>query len=282
MKTRALRGAIGGVLAAAVCAPLPASATNTFSVDMTGLWWNPKESGWGANIIQQSNVLFVTLFVYDSAGRPHWYFVPGMVGANVFDGRHQLYTGKVYEATGPLFSGAAFNPAAVVRREVGPATFEYPVAGEFAGEGVKGIFAYTVDGVRVTKRLDRQTWAMNDLSGTYFGGFASQPFNPAGMCAAKTGVQIFQSITVSHSGASFSMTAVQGAAPATEFCRYTGTYGQTGHLGSVGGIFSCDGGAGGSFGLDDVEIGIHGVTARYRAQERGCDVVGNFAAVRSN
>jgi hypothetical protein len=269
-----VEGRIGGVRT---------TVTNTFSANLTDLWWNPRESGWGLNIVQQSNVLFATLFAYDSTGQPHWFVAPNLVGEKIRDGQRIYATGKLYETTGPAFSGAAFNPAAVVRREVGPVTLEYPVAGEFAGEGMKGLFVYTVDGVGVSKRLDRQTWAMNHLSGTYSGGLATQPYlSPPPACAAKTGVQIFQSITVSHSGTSFSMTAVQGAAPPTEFCRYTGTYGQEGHLGSVGGVFSCDGGASGSFWLQDVEIGTNGISAKYEALERGCNVIGNFAAVRSN
>ncbi|HWH40181.1 MAG TPA: hypothetical protein VNU21_10105 [Usitatibacter sp.] len=37
---------------------------------MTGYWYNPSESGWGAAIAQQGEVLFVTLFVYDEQKRP--------------------------------------------------------------------------------------------------------------------------------------------------------------------------------------------------------------------
>jgi hypothetical protein len=283
MKTCASRGAIGRMaLAAAISAPLPAMATSTFSVDLSDLWWNPKESGWGLNIIQQSNVVFATLFVYDSTGQPHWFVAPDMVGTKIRDGLRVYFTGRLYETTGPVFSASTFNPATVVRREVGPATFEFPVPGEFAGEGVKGLFGYTVDGVRIGKRLDRQTWAANDLSGTYVGALATQPLLMGGTCAAKTGVQAFHSITVSHAGDSFSMTAIQGAAPTTEFCRYTGTYSQAGHIGGVGGVFSCDGGASGPFWLGDVEIGVNGVSAKYQARDRGCEVIGNFAAVRSN
>jgi len=269
-------GRIGGVRTT-----VAATATTASSVDLTDLWWNPKESGWGVNFVQQSNVLFATLFVYDTTGQARWFVAPDMVGAKIRDGQRNFFTGKLYETTGPVFQGSAFNPAAVVRREVGPVTLEYPVAGEFAGEGIKGLFAYTVDGVKKSARLDRQTWAFNDLSGMYSGAFATQPSSPAAPCAATTGVQVFQSIDVSHSSSSFSMTAIRGAAPPTELCRYTGTYTQAGRLGSVDGAFSCDSGAGGTFALGGVEIGRHGVSASYRAQDRDCVVTGNFAALRS-
>ena len=52
----------------------------TFAVDttkasgpLTGLWWNPQESGWGVTITQQYNVLYSTFFTYDKAGLPIWY-----------------------------------------------------------------------------------------------------------------------------------------------------------------------------------------------------------------
>ena len=32
--------------------------------DITDLWWNPAESGWGMNVIQQGDTSFVTMFVY--------------------------------------------------------------------------------------------------------------------------------------------------------------------------------------------------------------------------
>jgi hypothetical protein len=266
----------------AACAALRAAAATPFGVDLTDLWWDPKESGWGLNVVQQSNVLFATLFVYDATGRARWFVAPNLAGTKIRDGQRDFFTGRLYETSGPVFSASTFDPARVVRREVGPVTLEYPVPGEFAGEGVKALFGYAVDGVQVSKRLERQTWAAKDFSGSYSGVLATQPLSLSGACAAKTGVRALQGMTVAHAGASFSMRAVQGSGPPAELCRYTGTYSQAGNMGSVSGVFSCDGGASGPFFLSDVEIGRNAVTAKYNAQERGCDVVGNFAAVRGD
>jgi len=38
------------VAAILVCAPSVANALNTWGTDMSDLWWNPNESGWGINI----------------------------------------------------------------------------------------------------------------------------------------------------------------------------------------------------------------------------------------
>ena len=49
---------------------------------MTGLWWNPAESGSGYNIQVQHGVLVTTMYSYSSGGDPLWYLAVGtMVNA---------------------------------------------------------------------------------------------------------------------------------------------------------------------------------------------------------
>ena len=50
----------------------PISATS-YSPDQSDLWWIPDESGWGFQIVQRDSVIFLTMFVYGSAGAPTWY-----------------------------------------------------------------------------------------------------------------------------------------------------------------------------------------------------------------
>ena len=49
-----------------------------FSTDATDLWWNPNESGWGINFNHQGDILFGTLFTYDSSGRDYWLVAPDL------------------------------------------------------------------------------------------------------------------------------------------------------------------------------------------------------------
>jgi hypothetical protein len=44
---------------------------------VTGLWWNPNESGSGYNIQVQRGVLVLTMFSYASSGEPMWYLMVG-------------------------------------------------------------------------------------------------------------------------------------------------------------------------------------------------------------
>ena len=263
------------VAALALACALPARAGVAFMNDITDLWWNENESGWGVNIIQQGNIAFATFFVYDSTGQPHWYVASDMLGAAAPPDRPNVFTGRLFETTGPVFSAASFNPSSVTVREVGRVTFELAPPNS-------GTLTYSVDGVSVSKRVTRQTWGANSANGTFFGGQFTQlsPSAPS-TCTVKTGLQMFDSITITHSGSSFSMTAVAGGAPPDELCRFTGTYTQAGHMGNVDGVFSCNGGANGTFLLGRLEIGTNGFMARYEAMDRGCSVVGNFSAVRS-
>lgn len=44
---------------------------------VTGLWWNPNESGSGYNVQVQQGVLVITMFSYAADGDPMWYLVVG-------------------------------------------------------------------------------------------------------------------------------------------------------------------------------------------------------------
>jgi hypothetical protein len=137
----------------------PAQGATSFSPDISGLWWNPDESGWGVNLIQQGSTIFATFFVYGADGRPSWFTASDMRGPSA-PGQPMVFSGKLYESTGPAFSSSAFDPNAVVRREVGNATFEYLSLNE-------GTLTYTVAGVQMRKTIRRQTWALNDITGHF-------------------------------------------------------------------------------------------------------------------
>lgn len=251
------------------------SRANTFSNDVTDLWWNPNESGWGVNFIQQSNVVFATFFIYDSNGQPHWYVASDMRAASVPSDRPYVFSGALYETSGPAFSAASFNPGAVARRQVGTATFEFmPPA--------TGRLDYTIDGVAVSKQVTRQTWVANNMSGRYAAWHITQKVTsaPSG-CNPATGVQAFDDVTVSQNLTNFTMTATRSTPP-TEHCDFAGTYSQAGHMGAVDGAFSCTGGGNGSFTLRELEVGVTGFDGRFDLHDRGCSSYGNFAAVRSN
>jgi hypothetical protein len=123
----------------ATCPPLPY---------MTSLWWNPSESGWGLNLNQQGSTLFATLFTYDASRAPMWLVMSG--GTLQADG--VSFTGDLYRTTGPAFNANPFIPigAANVTR-VGTMTVSF-------GHANAGVLSYTVNGVSVTKNIQRQVY----------------------------------------------------------------------------------------------------------------------------
>jgi hypothetical protein len=81
----------------------------------TGLWWNPSQAGAGFGIHDQGGRLFVTWYSYDAAGNPRWGSAfMNAAGANT-------YAGALYSTTGPTFSSASFDAAAVVATSIGTA-----------------------------------------------------------------------------------------------------------------------------------------------------------------
>ena len=247
--------------------PLAAPAT-PFSVDATDLWWNPDESGWGLNLVQQGNLAFATLYVYGADGRARWFVASDMEAQQVPSDRPYNFTGALYETTGPVFSGP-FNPATVTRRPVGNITFTY-------APPATGTLTYSVDGASVTKALRRQTWRANEMSGTYRGYRVTKPFNCPSAPSFTTTRQA--DLTISHIGTSITMTQ-QDNLPN---CTYNGTYSQDGRLGSVTGNYSCTDGSGGTFSLTGVEVGVRGYLARFSATENGCQIYGHIGGVRTD
>ncbi len=130
------------------------------------LWWRApagSESGWGVNITQQGTVLFATWFTYDINGNGMWLVMSngvqqmsaGVDSSGYFTGTPSalpIFTGTLYQTTGPSFSATPWDPSQVKLTAVGNATFSFSDANN-------GTFAYTVNGVSQTKPITRQVFS---------------------------------------------------------------------------------------------------------------------------
>jgi hypothetical protein len=67
---------------------------NTSSTELTGLWFNPAQAGWGATITHQYGTMFVVLYTYEDSGSPVWYTVSNCAVSG--DG----CTGDLFKVTG--------------------------------------------------------------------------------------------------------------------------------------------------------------------------------------
>ena len=91
------------------------------AVGYSGLWWNPKTSGQGVFITQNtpSNIAYIGWFTYDQTGVARWY-----VGDNCAVQNNSCVT-TIYETKGATFDGANFNNANLKLDAVGTATVTF-------------------------------------------------------------------------------------------------------------------------------------------------------------
>jgi dienelactone hydrolase len=110
------------------------------------LWWaSPwgSESGWGMNLTQQGNIIFITWFTYDGFGKPLW------LSSTTTAISPNRFTGTVYRTTGPPFYSTPFDPAVVSIFPVGAIYVEF-LSGDLA------TLAYTVNSITQAKTLTRE------------------------------------------------------------------------------------------------------------------------------
>jgi len=126
--------------------PVPTcTAGGTYGTNYQDLWWHgASESGWGINITHQGDIIFATWFTYDTTGKGMW-----IVMANGAKTGAGVYSGALYQTTGPVFSSVPFVPANVMVNPVGTGTFTFTDAST-------GTFAYTLNGVTQTKTITRE------------------------------------------------------------------------------------------------------------------------------
>ena len=246
--------------AAAVCflaiaTPSWVNATS-FSTNQSDLWWNPAESGWGIQFVQEADVIFATLFVYDQTRVPIWYTATLNYAGNL------TWTGALYLTNGPWFGAGFFDPSSVGVQQVGTMTAYFPFVDS-------GTLSYSVNGVVVNKSITRQLLRLEDFTGDYIGGIEETLAgcaNPANNGA----VEDFAFITVNHVGTSMSIVT----SDATGFsCTFNGVYGQAGHMGQLTGSFSCSNGDQGNFNAFEMEVSRSGFTARFTGNDIFCSSI---------
>ena len=211
---------------AALCLALPSVALA--GTDYSDLWWNPSESGWGAGIQRQDDVIFLTLFVYAADGTGTWFVAPDVTLQGP-EGASSSWSGALYRATGPGFA-TAFD-GNVQPTVVGTANLD------FAGP-TSGTLRYVVNGVQVTKQITRMTWREPAPAGRYYGGFSSQV--PQCFDATRVGGYDFlgtMNVTRTADRVTFAITSGSQGVPSS--CNFTGTTHHDGRYASVDGTFAC-------------------------------------------
>lgn len=243
--------------------PAFAAATN-ISTDYTDMWWFPDESGWGANVTQQGDTLFVTLFVYDAQMNPTWFVAP----ATTFQGGTK-FSGSMYSTSGPWFGGGPFDPSKVVTNKIGSLTFEGVTA------STAKLF-YAVGGIEVTRIVTRQTWRTDILTGLYLG---AREGTWTGCAADLNGrVDSAAQIGISQNGDD----VVIRDAGARYTCTYGGKVRPAGRYSEIVGEGVCDDHVGHFLRATEVQVSKVGFSMRYIMQTVGseCNFVGYVGGIR--
>ena len=138
-QSKAIKRYVFGTLP--TCDQSGASATN-----FTDLWWKApaaSEAGWGINLTQQDNIIFLSWFTYDATGKGMWLY-----GSNVTRTSGNTFTGDLGRNTGNAFNSTPWNATTVHPTAVGSVTLTFT-------DATTGTFTYTVDGTTQTKPITR-------------------------------------------------------------------------------------------------------------------------------
>ena len=120
------------------------TGARTGATNVQDLWFNPNESGWGINLTQQGSLVFATLFTYSADNRDMW-----LVASDLRGSIDNGFTGPLYRISGPPFNAQPWTPVTVAT--VGNMTVRF-------NTGNAATLTYSVDGVTVTKQIQRQVF----------------------------------------------------------------------------------------------------------------------------
>lgn len=264
-RTSRLRKALVAVAISAMMFAGGANATS-WSTDVTDIWWNPNEAGWGVNMIQTGNLVFVTFYVYNADRKPTWF--GGTLSAS--SATPNTYSGDLYVTTGPYY-GVPFNPNDVFVRVAGAATFTLDTV-------TAGTLQYVVDGMRVTKLIQRQP-----ISYDYYGGeyLVSYTYTNTG-CKAASQNGIYSGsgrVVIAQNQATMTMEIQNVLAAGT--CKSSGRYDQLGRMGTYTAPYSCAWGETGSMQIYEMNNSPYVFTARmsFSSPGYGCNTRGEIVGV---
>lgn len=255
---------LAAMVAGALFGVTPARASSSYTTDLSDLWWDPAESGWGIQLVQQHMTIFATVYVYAASGQPEFYVA--VLGRKM--GRTN-WNGPVYRTTGPWWGGP-FDPATVVETEVGTMSFD-------TLSNVSAQLDYTIGGVAVSKTVMRMSFA-NDVVGQAYIGTARYVAT-SGPCVGADAGPATVSFTISgETTGSVSFLFGHRNCNARRV-----TYLQQGQFARIEGDYSCSADEVGTMTLTDVKVSPESINFAWRLDTSGpgfaCQLDGVFAGI---
>jgi len=115
---------------------------------VSGLYLSPGEDGWGITLEQQVDIIFVTIYTYDSNGFPHWFVASDCpIWGNEC-------TGILYEVTGGISILDTWDPSNLKVEPVGTVTFIF-------SDNDSGTVDYVINGMSGSRNFTRQVFALD-------------------------------------------------------------------------------------------------------------------------
>jgi Calx-beta domain/Putative Ig domain len=162
-------------------------------VDYSDMWWaGQEENGWGLAIVQKGSVQFNAFYVYDSAGKPTWYVMPGGQWNTV-----RLPTAEPYT----IYSGLLYQPTSSPFREYDATQFRVGVPVGNASitfmDANTAVLTYNINGIRGEKQVKRQPFGVADsqprlsVSDMWWSGSVDEKQNGWGITLAQQERQLF-------------------------------------------------------------------------------------------
>lgn len=244
-----------------------AALASSWSTDVSDIWWNKNESGWGINFVQTGSFVFATMYVYDPSGKATW-FTGELEGSD--DTAGIKFSGPLYLVTGPYFGTTPFKPELVNATKAGTMSFLFETTNS-------GTLTYSVNGVNVTKSIERQPLTTDSYAGEFLATITykrSGCTNPADNQTAT----ITKPLTVTYEGSNAN---VVFALSASNTCTVTGSYGQAGRVGQIWGPYSCTNGETGSTQFFQMTRDVYMFMAYLDMwnSSKGCTTQGELVAI---
>lgn len=131
--------------------------------DLSGLWWQPEQPGWGLSIAMQGGRPLPAWYTYDAAGRPQW-----LLGEALTRGADGVWRGSLLRYRGTPFAqirgdaaaqGVVAGTVSLALREEGALDFGWTLEGVSGQQRVERLRFGRVPACRQTD--DRRTLAAN-------------------------------------------------------------------------------------------------------------------------
>jgi hypothetical protein len=143
-----------------LCLFLLTAASRVGAVDYTDIYYIPAESGWGVNVVQSDNFLFVTFFIYGPTNQPTWYTAQLTLDSS------GNYNGTLYATTGTFYA-MPWKTSDQTTTQVGTASFRPTSA--YTATLVYTVTTPTALAATVTKLIQRQSLTPITIGGSYIG-----------------------------------------------------------------------------------------------------------------